>query len=313
MSRPNALAGAPGEPAPHLRESAVPIRSLVHVGAEPAAFEQAVGAGADALFFDLEEPRLPYGPDEITEARAAVRDCLDRLPVGRGPLGFVRVHSPWSGETLADLRAVLRSSLTGVILPKTAGPADVIALDALLTCVEHEAGRAVGELQILPFLETAQSIRVAYEIATASPRVTYMGGMVSRFGDVHRAIGYRWTPEGGESHYLRSKVLIDARAAGIRYPISGVWGGEPDDLEGLRRWSGQLRDLGYYGMIVSPAGVGVAHEVFSPTAEEIASWMALVEADGDAGSPPDRHLSYVESARSNLQWASRLGGGTGTA
>ena len=59
----------------------------------------------------------------------------------------------------------------------------------------------------------------------ASPRVAYMGGAVSRFGDIHQAVGYRWTAEGRETLFLRSKVLIDAKAAGIRYPISGMWGG----------------------------------------------------------------------------------------
>ena len=52
-----------------------------------------------------------------------------------------------------------------------------------------------------------------------------MGGAISRFGDIHQAVGYRWTAEGTETLFLRSKVLIDAKAAGIRYPISGMWGG----------------------------------------------------------------------------------------
>ncbi|GAA4538625.1 HpcH/HpaI aldolase/citrate lyase family protein [Pseudonocardia xishanensis] len=302
------LPDPPTDTASSLRDAAVPIRSLVHVGADPAAFEQALAAGADALFFDLEEPRLPYGATEKAAARTAVRDCLAALSPGSAPLSFVRVHSPWSGETLADLRAALLPSLTGVILPKTAGPQDVIALDAVLTCAEHDVGRDGHDVQILPFLETAQSIRLAYEIATASPRVTYMGGMVSRFGDVHRAIGYRWTPDGAESHHLRSKVLIDARAAGIRYPISGAWGGDPGDLDGLRSWGEQLRDLGYYGMLVGPSGVGVANEVFSPSTEDIAYWTTLVSQSDDSAEPPsDRHLSYVESARTNLRWASLVG------
>ena len=61
-----------------------------------------------------------------------------------------------------------------------------------------------------------------------------MGGAISRFGDIHQAVGYRWTAEGEETLFLRSKVLIDAKAAGIRYPISGMWGGATDDLDGLR-------------------------------------------------------------------------------
>ena len=83
---------------------------------------------------------------------------------------------------------------------------------------------------------TRPAIRSAYEIAMASDRVAYMGGAVSRFGDIVADIGFRWTREGTETLYIREKVLIDARAAGIRYPISGMWGGANDDLDGLRAW-----------------------------------------------------------------------------
>ena len=47
---------------------------------------------------------------------------------------------------------------------------------------------------IYPILETAQGLRLAYDIAMASSRVSYMGGAVSRFGDIHQAVGFRWTP-----------------------------------------------------------------------------------------------------------------------
>ncbi len=63
-----------------------------------------------------------------------------------------------------------------------------------------------------------------------------MGGAVSRFGDIVEDVGFRWTREGRETLYIREKVLIDARAAGIRYPISGMWGGANDDLDGLQAW-----------------------------------------------------------------------------
>ena len=65
------------------------------------------------------------------------------------------------------------------------------AADALLACTEVDFGLARGQLAIYPILETAQAIRLAYEIATASPRVSHMGGALSRFGDIHQALGYR--------------------------------------------------------------------------------------------------------------------------
>ena len=240
-----------------------------------------------------------------------------------GPLWLVRTRTPASGMLWRDLDAVLSPALRGILLPKIHGPEDVVAADALLLAAECEHGLEPGSLWIYPILETADALRLAYEIAMASPRVAYMGGAVSRFGDIHQAVGFTWTPGGRETHFLRSKVLIDARAAGIRYPISGMWGGATDDLEGLRRWARELREQGYYGMMLgAPEHVPHVHEIFTPTAEQIAYWSELVRLGDDAirtgegpvlygdpnqGEGHQVHLAHVESARRNLEWARDLG------
>lgn len=303
---------------------AKPIRTLLFVpGSDDERLGRAADHGADAVMIDLEEPRTPFPEEERVRARAAVRAFLDGVPRGTGPRWFARVQPPATGQTLKDLRAVMGPALAGVLLPKVYGPQDVHGADALLTCMEAELELPRGSTAIYPILETAQSLRLAYEIAAASPRVRYMGGAVSRFGDIHQALGYRWTAEGTETLFLRSKVLIDARAAGIRYPISGMWGGATDDLDGLRRWATELRDLGYYGMMLGePAHVPVVNEIFSPTAAEIAYWRDLdrlaAEAEGRADGPVVYgdanqgeghvvHLAHVGSARRNLAWARDLG------
>lgn len=309
------------------REDAKPIRTIVFVpGSEEEEVHRAAGYGADAVVFDLEEPRTPFPESARERARAGLRAFFDG-PAGGGesPRWFVRVQPPDTGQTLKDLRAALGPNLTGIMLPKIEGPADIYRAESLLTCLEAEMGLDVGSTVIYPILETAQALRQAYEIATASARVHYLGGAVSRFGDIHQALGYRWTPEGNETLYLRAKVLVDARAAGIRYPISGMWGGATDDIEGLRRWANDLRDLGYYGMMLGdPAHVGVVNEIFSPTEAEIAYWQDLdrlateAERRPGGGGPvhygdPNQgeghvvHIAHVGSARKNLAWARDLG------
>jgi citrate lyase subunit beta / citryl-CoA lyase len=293
-------------------------------GDQSAALSSAVSSGADSIVIDLEEPRTPFPEPAREQARAVVRGFLDELPRdGRRPVVFARVQPPATGQTLKDLRAVVGPSLTGVLVPKVHGPADIHAADALLTCMEVEHELALGSIAIYPVLETASAIRCAYDIAVASPRVAYLGGAVSRFGDIHQALGYRWTPEGRETLFLRSKVLVDARAAGIRYPISGMWGGGRDDLAGLRAWATQLRDLGYYGMMLGDAvHVPLVHEIFTPTDAEIAYWQDLDrlarDAEADGGGPVTYgdpslgeghvvHIAHVGSARQNLRWARELG------
>ena len=207
-------------------------------------------------------------------------------------------------------------------MPKITGPADVHAADAILRCVEVELGIDVGSTLLYPILETASAIRNAYEIAMASERVAYMGGAVSRFGDICADIGFRWTRDGTETLFIREKVLIDARAAGIRYPISGMWGGANDDLEGLREWLTELRDIGYFGMMMgNKEHVPIVNAAFTPTPEEVAYWRELdrltreaeaadervIYGDANQGEGHEVHIAHVATARKLLVWARELG------
>jgi len=306
------------------RDDAKPIRSLLYTpGDQEQRIAENAASGADALFLDLEEPRTPCPEETRTRARKLVREFLETAPTAPGaPRYFVRVQPVASGMILRDLDALMCDRLTGVLLPKITGPADVHAADAILTCLEVEHGVTVGSTMLYPILENAAAIRGAYEIATASERVAYMGGAVSRFGDIAASIGFRWTREGKETLFIREKVLVDARAAGIRYPISGMWGGANDDLEGLRAWLQELRDIGYFGMMMgNREHVRIVNEAFTPTAEEIAYWQELdrltIEAEaagarvlhGDAnqGEGHEVHIAHVETARKLLEWARDLG------
>jgi citrate lyase subunit beta/citryl-CoA lyase len=301
-----------------------PLRSVLFArGDNRDSLDAALASGADSIVADLEEPRTPYGEPDRERGRAVAREFFDEQTPGAGPMLFARLQ-PWStGQTMKDLRAVIGPSLGGVLVPKITSPADVHAMDALLTCAEAECGLERGRVVLYPILETAAAIRLAFEIASASPRVAYMGGAISRFGDIHQAIGFRWTADGEETLFLRSKVLIDARAAGIRYPISGMWGGDRDDLDGLRAFAVKLRNLGYYGMMLGdPSYIPVVHDVFTPSAADVEYWQDLdrlaSEAERDGGGPivygdPNQgeghvvHIAHVGSARKNLQWARDLG------
>jgi citrate lyase subunit beta / citryl-CoA lyase len=306
------------------KATARPLRSVLFAaGNNRETLDKAAASGADSVVCDLEEPATPYPESERVLGRAVAREFFDSHAAGQRPLLFARVQNPSTGQTLKDLRAVMGPSLAGILVPKIQGPADIHAADALLGCMEVEYDLPFQSLVIYPVLETAQALRLAYEIAMASPRVAYMGGALSRFGDIHQALGFRWTAEGEETLFFRSKVLVDARAAGIRYPISGMWGGGRDDFDGLREWAVKLRNLGYFGMMLGdPSHISLVHDVFSPTADELAYWQDLdrlaTEAEqassgpvlyGDAslGEGHEVHLAHVGSARKNLTWARDLG------
>lgn len=258
-----------------------PLRSLLFVpGTRTDWLPKARAAGADAAVLDLEDAVPASGK---LAARAQVADAVARAAAtsaeqaGRMAL-FVRVNplDDWAGAE--ELRAVVRPGLAGVVLPKVRCAQDVRLADRLLGWCEQEQGLPPGQVALVPLLETARGLREAYDIARAAPRIAYLGALSAPGGDVERAVGYRWSPEGTETVDLRSRVLLDARAAGVPCPVSGLWT-RIGDLPGLRAFAEQNRSLGYEGMMaIHPSHVPVINEVFSPPAAELARCAELIAA-----------------------------------
>ena len=82
--------------------------------------------------------------------------------------------------------------------------------------------------------------------------------------------------EGLEYSYARSKIPVDARAAGIP-ALDSIWQ-NVDDLEGLKRDAKIAKRLGYAGKsIIHPKHIEPVHNVFVPSQNEI-EWAKKVVA-----------------------------------
>ena len=256
-----------------------PARSVLFVPANREdRMRKSLTLDADAVIFDLESA-IPRG--EATVARSMVRAVLDSHQAAR-PRILVRISAVTTDDFADDLAAAVHPKLTGIVLPQVVSADDVVATDAALTRAEAAAGVRVGSILIWPMLETANALRTAYEIASSSPRIAYMGGATSRGGDLTRSVGFRFTPEGLETLFLRSKALIDMRSANVANPVSGMWG-NIEDLEGLRTFARGTRNLGYEGMmVIHPSHVAIVNEEFTPSAAELAEWQGIVAAMEEA-------------------------------
>ena len=293
---------------------AKPVRSALFVpGNREDRIEKAPRFGADALILDLEDAvALPDKP----KARPVVRKMVEELG-GAGQTMMVRVNDFETGLTWADLDAVVCKELYCVMLPKVTGPEDVKRADTIIEFLERKQGIETGTVLIYPVLETAQGMRQAYEVGIASPRVVHMGGLTGKDGDIARAIGFHWTPEGHEAFYYISKVLLDARAANVPYPMGGRGWWDIQDLDGLREEAVRTKNFGHTGMLlIHPSHVAIVNEVFTPTKAEIAHWKELIaaveqcEREGSSvvtfnGMMVD--TAHVKVARDMLKWASELG------
>ena len=164
-----------------------------------------------------------------------MRPALDGLEPSGAPRLFVRVNGMTTGLARDNIAAVICPALFGVYLPKADGPEEVARLDEWLTELEAEAGTAPAPSSSTAAGDERRGHRECYEIAMASPRVAYLGTGGGGQGDMARALGYRETPAGLETLYLRSKVILDVRTAGITNPIGGPLG------IGSRIWKGCKR------------------------------------------------------------------------
>lgn len=252
-----------------------PYRSLLYVpGNKPAWMEKALNYGADCLILDLEDS-VPAA--EKTAARPLVKAAITALKA-KGQSVNVRINPFDTGLTLDDIEGVLCPELNGVSLPKVETVADMMQLDALLTHVEKRKGMTPGSIETPLACETAKGMRNIYDIATACPRVKRVSIAAGPGGDAARAIGYQWSKEGTETLFLRSRTILESRAAGIQYPTISSWW-NIKDLEGLERDARFNRQLGFRGMtVIHPSHVPIVNKVFTPTAEEVAFYEGLIAA-----------------------------------
>ena len=251
------------------------IRSLVFVAAhDPDRIRTAAAHGADAVCLDLED--LTPRPHKA-EARRLFASIAGELTEG-GTTVFARTNAVAGGDAAADLEAIVCPELHCVSIPKTNAAGEVTEFCAILGEVEARKGLPEGYTLVRPIIETAMGVRCAFEIASASPRVAYMGGVAGGWwGDLSSSLGYIPTPTGEETRYVRSKVLVDVRAAGVPYPIGGGVTSS-SDVDVARAFAVENKQLGYNGVhcAATAAVVAAVNDVFTPTAGEIDGWLRLM-------------------------------------
>ena len=293
--------------------SAKPLRTMLYVPANKEEWiRKAPQYGADAIILDLEDS---VSLEQKPLAREIVSRVVPEL-ASSGVAVIVRVNDLRTGMTGDDVSFAVNKGLYGISLPMTTGPEDVRELDRLISRQEDLKNILSHRVLIDPGLETVAAIRSAYQIGLASDRVAHMGVGGGRGGDVARALGFRWTPEGTETLFIRSKVLLDSRAAGVPYPVTGLWQ-DIADKEGLKKFAIHSRNLGYTGMaVIHPSHVSIVNEIFSPTVEEISEWVGIIEAMNHARSSGRAAVSYngsmvdiahEKTAKEMLQLARELG------
>ena len=239
------------------------FRSLIFVPGNNRRFlDKARDLGADIVCLDLEDS-VPEA--QKADARRMVAEALDRG--GFGPAVFVRVNSPASGMIPDDLEAVVRGGLDGVVVPKVDGPTD---LDPILGMIER-LEPAGADLGVMPSIESAAGVVNSHAICSRGRRVC---GVVFGIFDLLNDMGVEYDKDPSAALYGRSKVPVDAAAAGVP-AIDGIWQ-DIGDADGLAADCRLGKSLGYAGKsLIHPGQIGATHQLFAPTASEVA-WAGRV-------------------------------------
>lgn len=263
------------------------LRSMLFVpGDSERKFAKGRGIGADALILDLEDSVAPSQKDA---ARTHVAGLLDDNNAARDWAFFVRINPFDTGLTLADLAAVVKPGLDGVLVPKADGAADIVRIGHYLDALEQAAGMDFGTVRIaVVATETPQAMFNLGSYAIAHPRLTALTWGAE---DLAAALGGTDNKDAeGEWTFpyqiARAHCLFAAGAAGIA-PLDTLYA-DFRDAEGLERSCREARRDGFTGRLaIHPDQVAIINRCFSPSEEEIAHAQRIVDAfaaQPDAGT-----------------------------
>lgn len=278
---------------------------------------KALDLNVDAIMLDIEDG---VSPAEKDAARREIAAALDQVQArsgqgsAAGPARYVRINAIGHERMNADLDAVVRPGLEGLVLPKVETPDQVKLVDSILTRREPGLKIAAGGVRLLVAVESPGGLINALAIASASPRVI---GLMFGAEDFGKELGLptQREAEAKDMIYARSALVMAGAAAHVQI-VDGVW---PDikDAEGLQKFALQSRRLGFTGMsLIHPGQIDAINAVFSPTSQEVDYARRVVQAFEEAQARGEGSvalggqlidLPIVERARRTLELARALG------
>ena len=251
------------------------LRSLLFVpGNQPRMLDRASNLTPDAFIPDMEDSV----PDaEKANARAITAARLDSL-AANGVAVIPRLNSLDTGLLDHDLAAVVGPRIYGVSVGKINSPADIALISDKLDALERKAGLEIGNIKLLPWIETAQAIVNVYAICAASPRII---GAAFGAEDFTNDMGIERAEDESETAFARSAIAIAARAANVLALDTPYFSFR--DPDGLRRNAQAARQIGFKGKFaIHPAQIDIINETFSPSPAELEQARRVVAAFQEA-------------------------------
>jgi citrate lyase subunit beta / citryl-CoA lyase len=273
--------------------------------------DKALGLNTDAIMLDIEDG---VAPNEKDAARKNIAESIGREKAPGSPARFVRINAIGHARMNADIEAVVRPGLEGLVCPKVETPEEVRQIDGILAEREPRMKMERGSVKLLIAIESPKGLLNAPAIAGSSTRVV---GLMFGAEDFGREIGLPTVREGEARDliYARSAIVVAAASAHVQ-AVDGVWV-DLNDSRGLHNFAKQSRRLGFSAMsLIHPSQIDPINMVFSPTPEEIDYCEKVLQAFDEAQARGDGSIAFggqlidrpiVERARRTLEMARLLG------
>ena len=243
---------------------------------------------ADVIMLDLEDS-VPVA--EKVNARDQVIDSLLSLNWEKKTV-TVRINAldtPFAYRDLLEIAENAGHVIDAIVIPKVNHPGDIFFTDRMLNGIEM-GKNASSSIGIEASIETAEGLLHATDIVQASNRVKTL---VFGIADYSASIGARLVSISGHGekeeelypghrwHFAISNMVMHAKANGS-LAIDAPYGNFKD-TDGLRRSAVMACALGCDGKwAIHPSQIDIINEVFTPSREEIALAVKVIEANAQA-------------------------------
>jgi len=275
----------------HRSELAVP-------GTNTSLFEKAAKSVADIIFLDCEDA---VAPDDKEKARKNIIHGLNEINWGTKTM-MVRINGLDTHYMYRDVVDIVEACprLDMILIPKVGVPADVYAVDMMVTQIETAKKRAkrigfevlietaLGMANVETIAQSskrleAMSFGVADYAASTRARTTVIGGVNKDSGvltdkDANGNRQYFWSDPW---HAAQTRMMVACRAYGLR-PIDGPFG-DFNDQDGFIAAANRAAVLGYEGKwAIHPSQIELANRVFTPSEAEVTKARRIMEAMAQA-------------------------------
>ncbi len=247
-----------------------PRRSVLYMpGANPRALEKAKSIPADTLILDLEDA---VAPDAKAEARRNVVAAVASGEYSTKEL-TIRCNGLDTEWGLDDLKAAAEVGPHGVVIPKINSVDELRRVEEVLT-----AANAPSHTKIWAMLESPHAVMRAYEICSASDRLTVL---VMGTNDLAKELRCAMVPDRTPLLHGLSVCLNAARAAD-KVILDGVFNAI-DNAEGFAAECRQGAAMGFDGKtLIHPSQVDPCNTAYSPTDSEIEHARRVIAAFDEA-------------------------------